>query len=40
MNMWRQARAIALLPGTVTVLVPAVVLTATGTNLGWGLSGC
>lgn len=36
---WRQARAIALLPGVVTVLVPAVVLTGTGTNLGWGLDG-
>lgn len=36
---WRQARAIALLPGTVTVLVPAGVLIATGTNVGWGPSG-
>jgi protein-S-isoprenylcysteine O-methyltransferase Ste14 len=37
MSAWRQARAIALLPGTVTVLVPAVVLVGAGSNIGWGL---
>lgn len=36
---WRQARAIVLLPGTVWVLVPAVILVGTGTNVGWGLDG-
>ncbi|HEY8502342.1 MAG TPA: isoprenylcysteine carboxylmethyltransferase family protein [Solirubrobacterales bacterium] len=36
---WRQARAIALLPGMVTVLVPAVILVLDGSNVGWGLSG-
>jgi protein-S-isoprenylcysteine O-methyltransferase Ste14 len=39
MSAWRQARAIALLPGTVTVLVPAAVLFATGSNVGWSLGG-
>lgn len=33
---WRQARAIALLPGVVTVLVPAVILIGTDWDLGWG----
>jgi protein-S-isoprenylcysteine O-methyltransferase Ste14 len=36
---WRQARAIVLLPGTVWVLVPVVVLIGAGTNVGWGLDG-
>jgi protein-S-isoprenylcysteine O-methyltransferase Ste14 len=35
---WRQARAIALLPGTVCVLVPLLLLSR-GTNIGWGLDG-
>jgi protein-S-isoprenylcysteine O-methyltransferase Ste14 len=35
---WRQARAIALLPGTVCVLVPLLALSR-GTNIGWGLGG-
>lgn len=39
MTAWRQARAIVLLPGTVWVLVPVVVLIGTGTNVGWGLGG-
>lgn len=39
MNAWRQARAITLLPGTVSVLVPAIVLIGTGSNVGWGLDG-
>jgi protein-S-isoprenylcysteine O-methyltransferase Ste14 len=38
-STWRQARAIALLPGTVTVLVPAVVLVDNGSNVGWGQDG-
>jgi protein-S-isoprenylcysteine O-methyltransferase Ste14 len=33
----RQARAIVLLPGTVTVAVPLLVLLATGSDAGWGL---
>jgi protein-S-isoprenylcysteine O-methyltransferase Ste14 len=40
MSRWRHARAIALLPGTVTLVVPAVLLTAVeGPNVGWGLDG-
>jgi protein-S-isoprenylcysteine O-methyltransferase Ste14 len=35
----RQARAIALLPGTVTVLVPIAILLADGSDIGWALSG-
>lgn len=39
MSAWRQARAIALLPGTVAVVLPAVILVAgEGPNVGWGLS--
>ena len=35
---WRQARAIALLPGIVTVVVPAVILIAGDLpSIGWGL---
>jgi protein-S-isoprenylcysteine O-methyltransferase Ste14 len=36
---WRQARAIALLPGVVTLLVPVVLIAGTGTDVGWGLPG-
>ena len=40
MSGWRQARAIALLPGNVTIVVPAVILVLTsGPELGWGLGG-
>ena len=39
MSAWRQARAIALLPGTVTVLVPGLLLVLTESNVGWGLGG-
>lgn len=39
MTPWRQARAIALLPGTVTVLVPALILVGGGTDVGWRLGG-
>jgi protein-S-isoprenylcysteine O-methyltransferase Ste14/ketosteroid isomerase-like protein len=39
-SAWRHARAIALLPGTAAVVVPAIVLLAgEGPNLGWGLPG-
>lgn len=37
MNVWRQVRAIALLPSVVVVLVPLVVLVSTGPDFGWGL---
>lgn len=37
---WRQARAIGLLPGIVTVVVPAAILIAgEGPEVGWGLDG-
>ncbi len=39
MSAWRQARAIVLLPGAVTVLVPTLILVATGSDIGWGLGG-
>lgn len=39
MNAWRQARAIAFLPGVVTLVVPAIILASTGTDVGWGLAG-
>jgi protein-S-isoprenylcysteine O-methyltransferase Ste14 len=38
-SAWRQIRAIALLPGVVTVLVPAVLLVVSGDSVGWGLGG-
>jgi protein-S-isoprenylcysteine O-methyltransferase Ste14 len=38
MSGWRQARAIALLPGNVTIVVPAVILILiSGPEPGWGL---
>jgi len=38
MAVWRQLRAILLLPGMVAVVVPAVLVTVTGTvEPGWGL---
>jgi protein-S-isoprenylcysteine O-methyltransferase Ste14 len=39
MGAWRQARAIVPLPGVVALLVPAAILAAGGTNVGWGLGG-
>ena len=40
MDAWRQARAIALLPGNVTILVPALILIlGSGPELAWGLDG-
>lgn len=40
MGVWRQVRAIVLLPGTVTVVVPAAILIpGDGPEIGWGLDG-
>jgi len=40
MSRWRHVRAIALLPGTVTLVVPAVVLIAGNSpSVGWGFAG-
>lgn len=40
MSGWRQARAIAVLPGNVTVVVPAVILAfLEEPTFGWGLGG-
>lgn len=40
MSGWRQARAIAVLPGNVTVVVPAAILLfVEGPAIGWGLGG-
>lgn len=36
-SAWRQARAIAVLPGVVTVLVPLLIVLGNGSNVGWGL---
>jgi protein-S-isoprenylcysteine O-methyltransferase Ste14 len=39
-SAWRHARAIAVLPGMVAVVLPAVILIAgDGPNVGWGLGG-
>jgi protein-S-isoprenylcysteine O-methyltransferase Ste14 len=38
-SRWRHARAIVLLPGTVIVVVPTVLVAADGPRLGWGLEG-
>jgi protein-S-isoprenylcysteine O-methyltransferase Ste14 len=35
----RQFRAVAPLPGVVTMLVPLAILLASGTDIGWGLNG-
>lgn len=40
MSAWRHARAIALLPGTAAIAVPAIILLAgEGPSIGWGLGG-
>jgi len=40
MSGWRHARAIAILPGNVTIVVPALILLfAAGPDIGWGLGG-
>jgi protein-S-isoprenylcysteine O-methyltransferase Ste14 len=37
---WRQARAIALLPGTVTIVLPVIILvTGDGPDVGWSIAG-
>jgi protein-S-isoprenylcysteine O-methyltransferase Ste14 len=38
-SAWRQLRAVAPLPGVVTILVPTLILLRFGTNVGWGLGG-
>jgi protein-S-isoprenylcysteine O-methyltransferase Ste14 len=39
LNAWRQLRAIVLLPGVVTLVVPAVILVGFGADPGWGFGG-
>jgi protein-S-isoprenylcysteine O-methyltransferase Ste14 len=40
MTAWRHARAIALLPGTVTIVLPAaILLVGDGPEIGWGIGG-
>ena len=40
MSAWRQARAIGVLPGTVTLLVPGLILIlGDGPDIGWGFAG-
>jgi protein-S-isoprenylcysteine O-methyltransferase Ste14 len=40
MSGWQQARAIAVLPGNVTIVVPAAILVfLDGPRIGWGLGG-
>jgi protein-S-isoprenylcysteine O-methyltransferase Ste14 len=40
MGAWSHARAVTLLPGTVTVVVPAlIVIVSDGPSIGWGLTG-
>jgi protein-S-isoprenylcysteine O-methyltransferase Ste14 len=40
MSWWQQVRAIALLPGNVTIVVPVLILVfGEGPNVGWGLGG-
>jgi protein-S-isoprenylcysteine O-methyltransferase Ste14 len=39
MSRWRHARAIALLPGTVTIVVPGLLVAGDDLDLVWGLEG-
>lgn len=40
MSGWRKARAIVVLPGSATILAPALILVlGRGPNIGWGLGG-
>jgi protein-S-isoprenylcysteine O-methyltransferase Ste14 len=39
MGVWRQLRAIGLLPGVGAVVVPALILAVGGADVGWGLDG-
>ena len=34
-RLWRHIRAVVLLPGTVTIVIPGLLVWATGTNVGW-----
>jgi protein-S-isoprenylcysteine O-methyltransferase Ste14 len=36
MSIWRQVRAAVLLPGVVTIPIPALILITGGTDIGWG----
>ena len=36
-SAWRQARAILLLPGAVTLVVPTLIVWQTTENIGWDL---
>jgi len=36
-SIWRRLRSIGLLPGLVTVAIPALLIYLSGTNVGWGL---
>ena len=39
MSIWRHVRAAVLLPGTVTIPIPAALLAIGGADIGWGLAG-
>ena len=39
MSAWRHVRAILLLPGVVTVVVPGLIVATAGAEVGWGLDG-
>ena len=39
MSAWRHLRAILLLPGVVTVVVPGLIVATGGAEVGWGLDG-
>ena len=34
-RLWRHIRAVVVLPGTVTIVIPGLLVWATGTNVGW-----
>jgi protein-S-isoprenylcysteine O-methyltransferase Ste14 len=38
-NAGRQVKAIGLLPGMVTIVIPGVIVAIGGANIGWGLDG-
>jgi protein-S-isoprenylcysteine O-methyltransferase Ste14 len=38
-SAWKQARAIALLPGSVAIVIPAILLVVDDPSLAWGLDG-
>ena len=39
MSAWRHLRAILLLPGVVTIVVPGLIVATAGAEVGWGLDG-